>query len=219
MFRGRIPIDLWHIIKDLVRIIPLDTAIVDLEHSTILNNSATVGRSVLRRRQLLICHRCYIVLIAALYQAVHIDIGGGHINIPPGDIARGCLGGVRPRESSIIVVTQRHSLRPILLTDRVPIIIRFCFQAFGKIIQIHLWVAVNVDNTLLVTLGNRSLGSDKTYSIAFYACWARLGTTVDTDIPAGISDSHIAMEIADFAVYLHIWDSGISETIMDIDIL
>ena len=83
-----IPIDLRHIVKDFVRTVPLGAAIVDLVHGTVLDDSRTVGRPRLRRIQLRLCHRGGIGLVAALDQAVHIDVGSGHIDIPPGDVTR-----------------------------------------------------------------------------------------------------------------------------------
>ena len=93
----RIPIDLRHIVKDFVRTVPLGAAIIDLVHGAVLDDSRTAGRPFLRLSQIGLRHRSCIVLVAALDQAVHIDVGGRHINIPPGNVAGGRLGGSRPR--------------------------------------------------------------------------------------------------------------------------
>ena len=94
---GGIPIDLSHIVKDLVRTVPRGAAIVDLIHGAVLDDGRFSSRPHLRRSQLRLCHRGGIVLVAALDKAVHIDVGGGYINVPPGNVARSLLGGSRPR--------------------------------------------------------------------------------------------------------------------------
>ena len=97
LVRGGIPIDLGHIVKDFVRAIPLSAAVVDLVHGTVLDDGCFSGGTPLRRSQLLVRHRGGVVLVAALDQAVHVDIGSGHIDIPSGDVARSRLGGIRTR--------------------------------------------------------------------------------------------------------------------------
>ena len=92
LIRGRIPIDLRHIVKELLLRVPLGAALVDFIHSTVLHNGCLVGRHPFRRSQLLLCHRGGIVLVTALDEAVHIDVRGGHIDVPPGDITRGLIG-------------------------------------------------------------------------------------------------------------------------------
>ena len=93
----RIPIDLRHIVKDFVRTVPLGAAIIDLVHGAVLDDSRTAGRPFLRLSQLLLCHRGGIVLVAALDEAVHVDVGGGYINVPPRDVACSLLRGSSPR--------------------------------------------------------------------------------------------------------------------------
>ena len=95
--RGRIPVDLGNIVKDLVRTVPLGAAVIDLVHGAVLYNGRFSGMPRLRRSQLRLCHRGGIVLVAALDEAVHVDVGGGYINVPPGDVARSLLRGSRPR--------------------------------------------------------------------------------------------------------------------------
>ena len=73
--RSRVPINLGHIVKSLVRAVPLGTAIIDLIHGVILNNSRTAGRPLLRRSQLLLRHRGRISLVATLNKPIHIDVG------------------------------------------------------------------------------------------------------------------------------------------------
>ena len=92
LVRRGIPIDLGHIVKDFFCAVPLCAAVVDLVHGTVLDDSRTAGRSFLRLSQLRLCHRGGIVLVAALDQAVHVDIGCGHINVPPGDVACSLYG-------------------------------------------------------------------------------------------------------------------------------
>ena len=108
LLRGGIPIDLRHIVKSLIRIVPLRTALIDFVHSAVLHDRRAIGRPFLRRSQVFLRYRGDIVLVAALDQTVHIDIGGGHIDIPPGDIACGLRrSATRVRLSlvlSIIVV-------------------------------------------------------------------------------------------------------------------
>ena len=97
MFRGGIPIDLRHIVKDFVRAVPLGATFIDLEHGAILDDSRFVSRPRLRLIQISLCHRGGIVLVTALDQAVYVDIGCGHIDIPAGDVTVSRLGRIRTR--------------------------------------------------------------------------------------------------------------------------
>ena len=107
LFRGRIPIDLRHIVKDLVRIVPLRAAVVDLEHGAVLDDGHFVGVTCHRPRQIVTIHRGGVVFVAALDEAVDVDIGRGHIDIPASDVARSFLGRIRTRVGF-------GSIRPLL---------------------------------------------------------------------------------------------------------
>ena len=91
------------------------------------------------------------------------------------------------------------------------------FHVSGLSRQIFLRIAVDVDNTLFVILGNGAIGSNKSDRVPEYACGTIRRAAADADIPAGIVDGHIAVEVADLAVYLHIGDGGIGETALIID--
>ena len=84
--RGVIPINLRLIVKGIVFAAPFDSAIVNLVHGAVLNYCRTICGALLCHSQLLIRHRGGVCFVAALDQAVHIDIGGGHIDIAAGDI-------------------------------------------------------------------------------------------------------------------------------------
>ena len=199
LIRGRIPIDLRHVIKDFIRAVPLGTAIIDLVHGTVLDNGCPSGRSYLRCIQLRLRHRSGIVLVAALNQAIHVDVSGRHIDIPPGNIARsllrsagalivaGCFLAIRARFTQVKILLHRSSL----------------------IRQILLRIAVDIDNAIFVVLSNGAVGRDKADRVTLHARRTLLGATADADISAGVSDGHIAVEIADLAVHFHIGDSRI----------
>ena len=87
LFRGRIPIDLRLIVKGVILVAPLRAAVVDLVHGAVLYDGRASGGSRLRRIQLSLRYRGGVGFIAALDQSVHIDGIGGHIDIPPGNIA------------------------------------------------------------------------------------------------------------------------------------
>ena len=94
-----------------------------------------------------------------------------------------------------------------------PCIIYSFFHAIGLSIQILLRIAIDIDVTLFVALGNGSLGG-KLDRIALHACGAIFGAAVDANIAAVVVNGHIAMEIADLADYFHISDGGIGETLI-----
>ena len=84
-------------------------------------------------------------------------------------------------------------------------------------IQIHLRVAVDVDDALGIALRDRSLGSGELDGVAHHPRGALLRAAVDADIPAIVVNGHIAVKIADLAVDLHIGDGGIGETVVTVD--
>ena len=91
-----------------------------------------------------------------------------------------------------------------LLTHRYAI-----FQGSSIIRQILLRIAVDVDDARFVTLGDAAFGRDEFDRVPLYACGVIRSAATDTDIPAGIADGHVAVEIADLAVYLHIGEGCI----------
>ena len=93
--RGGIPIDLRFIVKGIVRAAPPSAAVVDFIHGAVLHDRRTVGWTLLRRLEHIIVNGGGISFVAALNQAVHIDIGGGHIDVAPGDIPSGYFGRSR----------------------------------------------------------------------------------------------------------------------------
>ena len=58
-------------------------------------------------------------------------------------------------------------------------------------------------------MGDGTVGGNEFDRVAEYACGPCLRATADDNIPAGIADGYIAIEIADFAVHFHIGDGGI----------
>ena len=86
MVRGRIPIDLRLIVKGIIIAVPFDSAVINLVHGAVLHDDRTVCGTLLRRGQLLLLYRGGVCPVATLNQAVHIDIGGGHIDIAASDI-------------------------------------------------------------------------------------------------------------------------------------
>ena len=83
------------------------------------------------------------------------------------------------------------------------------FHGRSQPCQILLRIAVDIDNPLLVVLGDGTVGGNEFDRVAEYACGPCLRATADDNIPAGIADGYIAIEIADFAVHFHIGDGGI----------
>ena len=224
-----IPIDLRHIVKDLVRFVPLGAAVVDFVHGAVLNNGRSRSWSeLLHIIHSITVHRSSVILVAALDQAVHVDIGGGHIDVPPGNIARGRLGGIGSRVRfgsfgcliSIILALYMPIICfiPLWLSVypdlyRVKEALDIVFHAVGSIRQIFLRIAVDVDNARFVTLGNAAFGRDELDGIPLHACGAIRGAAADTDISASIVDGHVAVKIAELAIYLHIRERCIGDTI------
>ena len=204
LFRGGIPIDLRHIVKDLLRIVPLRAAFVDPVHGAVLHDGRTIGGSRLCRSQLSLRHRGSVGLVAALDQAVHIDIGGGHIDFPPGNIARSHM-------RIVSALTICFTSLPGSCSELATLIdfINGIFQALRLCCVILLRVSVDVDNAILVILGNRAVGGDELDRCPRYTCGTILRAAVNTDISAGIVDGHIAIGIADLSVHLDIGEGCI----------
>ena len=96
-----------------------------------------------------------------------------------------------------------------LLTHRYAI-----FQGSSIIRQILLRIAVDVDDARFVTLGDAAFGRDEFDRVPLYACGVIRSAATDTDIPAGIADGHVAVEIADFSVYLHVGEGCIGDLLV-----
>ena len=147
------------------------------------------------------CYLGDVVFITALNQAVHVDVRCGHIDIPPGDIARSRLGAVASRRIRCggLCIRIRCAQAKIV------------FHCTGKTFQILLRIAVDVDDTLFVILGDGAVGCNEGYRVPLHACGTIHGSAADADIPADIVNGHIAVEVANLTVYLHIGDGGIGQ--------
>ena len=207
--RSRVPINLCLIVKSIVCTAPLGTAIIDLVHGTVLNNSCPIGRTLFCCRQSCLRSSCHIGFVTALNKPVHIDIGRRHIDISSGNIARGFLCAAVTRHSFILRlgICARRTKTQII------------FHSRGLIDKILLRIAIDIDNPLFIILRNGAIARNKLDRIPEYPRGVLLRTTADADIPTGVADGHIAIEITDFAVYLYIGERRIGDAALIIDFL
>ena len=115
----------------------------------------------------------------------------------------------------------QQSTRPYIDILKVHILLSVFDQlivSVGRIrIQIHLRVAVDVDDAFCIALGDCSLGCAELDCIPGYASGTILCAAADADIPAVVVNGHIAIEIADLTVHFHIGNSSIFKLAIVID--